>query len=154
MPAAAHPQLSDEFALSDRALGDHRHLVEISGVIDLFTGPEVKARVLALADAGTSELVLDLSAATYLDSTGLGVLLAASKRLEREDGRMVVISRHPAIARVLAITGLDTLFTIVGTREQALAELDAAQRRETSPLRASPSPSRRARRPAPPDAAR
>ena len=114
----------DDFSLADHALGDGRNVLEVCGVVDLFTAPELKDRALALLDESGRELVLDLSQATYIDSTGLGVLLSAAKRAELLEGRMVIVNVDEEIARIFEITGLDTILAIVPTRTAAVTALD------------------------------
>jgi anti-sigma B factor antagonist len=121
---ARRSALPDDFSLTDHALGDGRNLLKVSGVVDLFTAPELKDRALALLDHSGRELVLDLSQATYIDSTGLGALLSAAKRAELLGGRMVIVNVDEHIARIFEITGLDTILAIVPTRTAALTTLD------------------------------
>ena len=132
---ARRSAVPDDFSLTDRALGDGRNLLAVSGVVDLFAAPELKDRALALLDERGRELVLDLSQATYIDSTGLGVLLSAAKRAELLEGRIVIVNVDAQIARIFEITGLETILAIVPTRTAALAALDArtSRARERSP---------------------
>ena len=68
--------------------------------------------------------MLDLCDASFVDSTGLGVLLAARKRLAARGGRLIVVLSQPRIDRVLEIAGLDAIFEVVPTREEALRALN------------------------------
>jgi anti-sigma B factor antagonist len=121
---ASRSAVPDDFSLANHALGEGRHVLEVSGVVDLFTAPELKDRALGLLDESGSELVLDLSRVTYIDSTGLGVLLSAAKRAELLQGRVVLVNVDTEIARIFEITGIDTLLEIVPTRTAALESLD------------------------------
>jgi anti-sigma B factor antagonist len=123
-PVNMEDVVPEQFNLATQVLGERRHSIEVSGVIDLFTAPELKRRLLALVD-GDGELLVDLTNASYLDSTGLGVLLSAAKRSAQLGGSLVIAGAQPEIARVFHITGLDSLFTILPTREEGLAALDA-----------------------------
>jgi anti-sigma B factor antagonist len=117
------PEL-EEFELEDETLGEGRRCLSVHGVIDLFTAPELKARLVALIEGGATEVIVDLSDATYMDSTGLGAMLAAARRLGNRGGRLAIAGPRPAISRVFEIAGLDTLLTVVGTRAEALLALD------------------------------
>ncbi|HEV3228069.1 MAG TPA: STAS domain-containing protein [Solirubrobacteraceae bacterium] len=108
-----------DFKLSDQA-SDQRHVVSVAGEIDLFTAPELKQRLVSLIDSGQRHIVIDLSETTFLDSTGLGVLIGAVKRLRGQDGELVIVNRDESIAKTFEITGLDQIFTIRSTREEAL----------------------------------
>jgi anti-sigma B factor antagonist len=86
-------------------------LVSVAGEVDLATSPELRA-ALDAAIAASSQLVLDLSQVTFLDSTGLGVLVQAHQRA-LEDGsqlRLVVVESN--VRRVIDVTGLDTVFSL------------------------------------------
>ena len=117
--------MSGAFAIDQEALDDHRHLVAISGEIDLFTAPELKQILSEAIAGGCTGLIVDLTRTTFLDSTALGVLIGALRRLREGDGSMVVVNVDATIGRTLEITGLDRVFTLVGSREAAIGELDA-----------------------------
>jgi len=113
-----------EFALTEQSLDDQRHVVAVAGEIDLFTAPELKSAVVSAIEAGRTRIVVDLSETTFLDSTALGVLIGALKRLRSRDGVMTLVNRDANIAKTFEITGLDQIFTIAETREAAVAALD------------------------------
>ena len=62
---------------------------------------------------------------TFLDSTALGVLIGAVKRLRSRDGRLTIVNVDENIAKTFEITGLDQIFPISGTRDEAVKALDA-----------------------------
>ncbi|HEX2016913.1 MAG TPA: STAS domain-containing protein [Solirubrobacteraceae bacterium] len=101
-------------------------LVAVRGEIDLFSAPELKQRLTALIDGGAQAIVVDLSETTFLDSTALGVLIGAVKRLRTKDGRMVIVNVDSSIAKIFEITGLDQIFDIQPTRQEATAALGAS----------------------------
>jgi len=115
-----------DFGIEDRPIDDDTHLVAVSGEIDLFTAPEFKQRMSAPIDAGRSQLVVDLSATTFIDSSSLGVLIGAHRRLKLRGGSLVVVSTSDAITKTFKITGLDGVFTVAPTVEAALAGGPAA----------------------------
>jgi anti-sigma B factor antagonist len=98
-------------------------LVELSGEVDIFTAPRFKEDLLALIDEGASTIVVDLTAVDFIDSTALGVLIGGVKRLHPLDGRLVLVANSRPVQKILAITGLDKVFTIALTRDEALASL-------------------------------
>ena len=115
-----------EFALSEEALGDGRHVVAVRGEIDLFTAPELKKTLQEAIESGATRVVVDLSETTFLDSTALGVLIGAVKRLRQRDGTLVIVNTDANIQKTFEITGLDQIFTILPTRDDAIAALDDA----------------------------
>ncbi|MBE2320040.1 STAS domain-containing protein [Solirubrobacter sp. CPCC 204708] len=108
------------FAIEDRSVDADTHIVSVAGEIDLFTAPEFKQRVSAPIDEGRTHVVVDLTETTFIDSSSLGVLIGAHRRLRRLDGRLVVVCSNDAIVKTFRITGLDSVFTIVGRLEEAL----------------------------------
>ncbi len=114
-----------EFALSQESLDDERHVVAVRGEIDLFTAPELKSALADAIEEGRSRIVVDLSETTFLDSTALGVLIGAVKRLRSREGRLTIVNTDDNIAKTFEITGLDQIFTIRSSRDDAVAALDA-----------------------------
>jgi anti-sigma B factor antagonist len=108
------------FEIEDRQVDDGTHVVAVTGEIDLFTAPEFKQRVSAPIDAGRTHLVVDLTATTFIDSSSLGVLIGAHRRLRRLSGALVIVCSADPIVKTFRITGLDGVFTIVSTLEEAL----------------------------------
>jgi anti-sigma B factor antagonist len=113
-----------EFALTEESLDDERHVVAVRGEIDLFTAPEVKTALGGAIDAGKIRVVVDLSETTFLDSTALGVLIGAVKRLRSREGALTIVNVDANIAKTFEITGLDQIFTIRPTRDEAVEALD------------------------------
>lgn len=113
-----------EFALSQEALDDERHIVAVRGEIDLFTAPELKSALADAIEEGRLRIVVDLSETTFLDSTALGVLIGAVKRLRTREGRLTIVNTDDNIAKTFEITGLDQIFQISATRDEAIAALD------------------------------
>jgi anti-sigma B factor antagonist len=110
-----------DFAASDEALDSRTHLVSVRGEIDLFTAPEFKQHVNAALDSGRPLLIVDLGGATFIDSSSLGIIIAANRRMAERDGRLVIACDVQSILSTLRITGLDGMLEIVPTRDTALA---------------------------------
>jgi anti-sigma B factor antagonist len=109
-----------EFSITDRQVNADTHVVAVTGEIDLFTAPEFKQRVSAPIDAGRSNVVVDLRATTFIDSSSLGVLIGAHRRLKLRGGALVVVCDNEAIVKTFRITGLDGVFTLVPSLDDAL----------------------------------
>lgn len=94
-------------------------VVAVTGEVDVATAPALDER---LAVAATSpKVVLDLTSVTFLDSSGLGVIIKGLKRISELNGEFVLVINDPRILKVFTITGLDKVLTIVDTRDAALA---------------------------------
>src|SRR3954469_3381275 len=110
-----------EFSASDEQVDATTHVVAVRGEIDLFTAPEFKERIHAAIEDGRDLLVVDLSETTFIDSSSLGVLIAAHRRLSLGGGRLVIACDVANVLNTFRITGLDSVLEVVASREQALA---------------------------------
>jgi anti-sigma B factor antagonist len=111
-----------EFAIEDRRIDGKAHVVAVSGEVDLFTAPEFKQRVMAPIAAGVDRVIVDLTETTFIDSSSLGALIGAHRRLQQRGGRLVVACENEAIVKTFRITGLDGVFAIVNSVQAALGE--------------------------------
>jgi anti-sigma B factor antagonist len=118
--------MAPEFGLTTEDAGEGRLVVAVRGEIDLFTAPELKGALGEAIEGGTTRIVVDLAETSFLDSTALGVLIGTVKRLRSRDGRLTIVNTDPNIAKTFEITGLDQIFTIRSSREDAVAALDEA----------------------------
>jgi anti-sigma B factor antagonist len=109
-----------EFEIADRRVDEDTHVVSVRGEIDLFTAPEFKQHVSAPIDAGVATVVVDLSRTTFIDSSSLGVLIGAHRRLKLRGGTLAIVCANDAIVKTFRITGLDGVFTLVGSLDDAL----------------------------------
>ncbi|MFL5262720.1 MAG: STAS domain-containing protein, partial [Anaeromyxobacteraceae bacterium] len=109
-----------EFEIEDRRHDPRTHVIAVSGEVDLFTAPEFKQRVTAAIDGGSERVVVDLSQTVFIDSSSLGVLIGAHRRLKARGGALMVVCDNEAIVKTFKITGLDGVFSLVGTLADAL----------------------------------
>ena len=114
-----------EFAITEQASHAGHHVIAARGEIDLFTAPELKQVLTEAIESGQHRLVIDLSDVSFLDSTALGVLIGAVKRLRSRGGALAIVNTEASIAKTFEITGLDQIFTIRPTRDEAVEALDA-----------------------------
>ena len=95
----------------------------LEGELDLATAPKVREPLDGAIDAGTSRILVDMLGCGFIDSTGLGVLLHAAKRLEESGGAMALVCVDDQIKRLLELTMIDRTIPVFATREEALAEI-------------------------------
>ena len=115
------------FQISDQEVDADTHLIELGGEIDLYTAPEFKERMAEIIDEGKTRVVVDLSQATFIDSTTLGVLVGGVKRLRPAGGSLALVCSDDNITKIFEITGLDRVFPIHDSRDAALAEVGNAE---------------------------
>ena len=115
-----------EYAVTEHPIDAERQVLAVRGEIDLFTAPELKQVLAESIEAGRIRIIVDLSETTFLDSTALGVLIGAVKRLRSRHGALALVNVDENIAKTFEITGLDQIFTILPTREAAVDAVAAA----------------------------
>jgi anti-sigma B factor antagonist len=111
-----------ELDISTEKAGSDAIVLSLTGEVDLYTCPELKTELLRVIDEGGKVVVVDLSGTTFIDSTGLAVLIRGAERLRTNDGRLAVVVVDPSLRKIFEVTGLDRIFTIHGSRDEALAQ--------------------------------
>lgn len=111
----------DDFKVEAEVIGAQA-IVVVAGEIDAATAPVLQQQLLALVDTGVERVVVDLTEVTFIESVGLGTLVAARKRLA--DGAknlcLVIADEQVNIKGPFEITRLDDVFPIHPTREAAI----------------------------------
>lgn len=117
---AKYDEVTDvNFKMDTRTLDQGIPIIELEGEVDVYTAPQLKQQVIGVLESGARELVIDLTKVDYLDSTALGVLIGGLKRMREVDGNVTLVCPGPRIRRVFEITGLDKIFDIYNTQEDA-----------------------------------
>jgi anti-sigma B factor antagonist len=116
------PGLPD-FGLTEAQVDERTQVVEPRGEVDVLTAPQLGRRLLSLTDEGKTKVVVDLSMVTFIDSTGIGVLLNALRQLSRRKGKMVLVCPSERTLRPFQVTGLVDHLNIFGTREEAVGAI-------------------------------
>ncbi|MBE2315962.1 STAS domain-containing protein [Solirubrobacter sp. CPCC 204708] len=96
-------------------------VVVASGEIDLATSPQLREALLA-PDVSSASVVLDLREVTFIDSSGLGVIVGQQKRAqERREQFSVAVGGAAAVQRILELSGLAKVLDIVSDPQERLA---------------------------------
>jgi anti-sigma B factor antagonist len=114
------------FSVDDEEVDATTQVVDVAGEVDLYSAPELKAHVLDAIESGKTRIVVDLTNTTFIDSTTLGVLVGARKRLREYDGTLAVVCPDNDKLGLFEMTGLDRVFSIHSERSAALAELQSS----------------------------
>jgi anti-sigma B factor antagonist len=109
-----------ELSVSTR--GDGIPVVGVSGEVDVYAAPELRERLTEVLADGRS-VVVDLTEVGFLDSTGLGALVSARASATERGGSLPLVCTHERILKLFTITGLDGVFEIHGTVDEAVAAL-------------------------------
>lgn len=88
--------------------------VSLSGEFDIFNSSDLKKTLTELSKDNSSDLHLDCSKVTFMDSTALGSLVAVLKNVKSYDGTIVLKNLKPNLYKLFKITNLDRVFEIAG----------------------------------------
>ena len=102
-------------------------ILEVNGEVDVFTAPKLREQLIDLVEQGQRNLVVSLEGVEFLDSTGLGVLVAGLKRVKVHDGSLAVVCTKEKILKIFRITGLTKVFPIHGSIDAAVKGADPAE---------------------------
>jgi len=100
-----------EFRISTLPSDDGTARIALEGELDLYTATELKS---ALADLGADVrwLTVDLSRIEFIDSAGLGILVAAARKMRGRDGSVSLVGVDHSVHKVFQVTGLDSWFEL------------------------------------------
>ena len=103
-------------------------IVMVSGELDVVTAPRLNKRVNVAVSRGSGPVVIDLCDVTFIDSTGLQVLLLALRHLTRRERRLALVCPPGAVQRAMAQAGMVEMFQIFQTRREALPAVPKRRR--------------------------
>jgi anti-anti-sigma factor len=97
-------------------------IAEVTGDIDMSTVPGLRERLFGLADSG-QPVIVDLNRITFIDSAGLGVLIATARRAGEHGGSLHAVCSRPQTRKLLWLTGVDRRIPLTATVDGALMTL-------------------------------
>ena len=106
------PGATQRFVAFTEQLDSGAPVVSVMGEVDRATAPALEQTLLGVADDRADEAIVDLTSCNFLDSRGLGVLVATRERLERSNRRLALVLPKPSALRIFQITQFDELFEI------------------------------------------
>jgi anti-sigma B factor antagonist len=106
--------------------GPQAHVVAAAGELDLNAAPSLRETLVRLTDLGRIDLVIDMSEATFVDSTVIGVLVGRLKALRPLGGSLSIVCQNENVLRTFEVAGIDRAFLMYPTLAEALAEHSAA----------------------------
>jgi anti-sigma B factor antagonist len=96
-------------------------VLSVQGEVDVATAPRLRERLIGLVAEGRRRIIVDLDGVEFLDSTGLGVLVGALKRVRTHDGELALVCNKARILKGFEITGLTRVFPIYPAVDDAVA---------------------------------
>ena len=110
-----------ELSVNSRQSGGQT-VVQVDGEIDVYTAPTLREELSSLLDGDHINLVVDLTGVSFMDSTGLGVLVGTLKRVRAAGGDLRLVIDQERILKVFRITALTQVFAIHPTLDGALKQ--------------------------------
>ena len=99
-------------------------VVVLTGELDLNSAERYREAIDdAIVRTDAKYLVFDLSEVTFIDSSGLGMMLGRYKKIEQKGGRSAMCGICPRLSRMIEVSGLRKLMPVYGTKEEAIEEV-------------------------------
>ena len=95
-------------------------IVHVGGDFDLVSANEFREKIdKNLDETMCQNLLLDLAKATFIDSSGLGVILGRFRRIKANDGQMIIYGAKAGIRKIFEVSGILSLMSVCNTEEEA-----------------------------------
>jgi anti-sigma B factor antagonist len=110
--SAVTPAANRRFVAATEQLDNGAPVVSVMGEVDRATVPALAQTLLGVAEDRAGDVIVDLTGCRFLDSRGLGALVATRARLERSNRRLALVLATQNVLRIFQITHFDELFEI------------------------------------------
>jgi anti-sigma B factor antagonist len=114
------PSSTPTFGIYQRELDPRTSVIAVEGELDLATAPRLKWMLVDALELGHSQLIVDLSLTTFLDSTALGVLVGLKRSLDA-GASLAIVCERPEVMKIFEFSGMDGAFPLFPTLDGALA---------------------------------
>ncbi len=102
-----------------REVGEHK-IIEVSGEVDLYNVSELKKALFSITDGKFLSVVVDMSNVNYMDSSGIGALVAGQKKMKAHNGKFALMNIHDDVLNILKLATLDKFFKIYESEDELL----------------------------------
>jgi anti-anti-sigma factor len=119
MPFIAHSLREDSMEIEVKDLGEHK-VIAVSGEIDLYNVSDLKKVLFSVTDGSYPSVVVDMKNVNYMDSSGIGALVAGQKKMKAHNGKFSLLNIHEDVLNILKLATLDKFFTIVENENDLL----------------------------------
>jgi anti-sigma B factor antagonist len=109
------------FTITSEPSDDEIAIVAVNGYLDFDAAPILKNRLVDCIEAGSSHLVVDLAETGFIDSTAIGVLVGALKRVQESGGSLVVVCTNDNVQSIFELVGLDEIISLHRSRNDAIS---------------------------------
>jgi anti-sigma B factor antagonist len=105
------------------ATGDETTIV-LGGELDMCSAPALRDALTRAIEARVKHVIVDLTDATFVDSTAIGALMVATREIRESRGQLSLVCANRNVLRTLEIAGLDRHIAVAPTHEEALQAAD------------------------------
>jgi anti-sigma B factor antagonist len=95
-------------------------IFDINGEIDLYNAPEIKEKIKEEMNKNKVNIIINLDKVTYIDSSGIGVLISSLSNLKKVGGGLKLINVYASVRKVFELTKLTSFFDIYDSETDAL----------------------------------
>jgi anti-anti-sigma factor len=103
--------------ISFRDLGEHK-VIEVAGEVDLYNVSELKKSLFSITDGSNQSVIVDMKNVNYMDSSGIGALVAGQKKMRAHNGKFALMNIHDDVLNILKLATLDKFFRIYDTEDE------------------------------------
>ena len=96
-------------------------IMDINGEIDLYNAPDIKESIKAQIESGKTNIIINLDKVSYIDSSGIGVLISSLSNLKKAGGSLKIINVYASVRKVFELTKLTSFFDIYDGETEALS---------------------------------
>jgi anti-sigma B factor antagonist len=100
-------------------------VVHVTGELDVYAAPVLRAQLVDLVVGESPRLIVDMDTVTFIDSTGLGVLVGVLRRVRHHGGVLRVVATGDPVLRTMRITGLHRVFGTFASVTEATTASEA-----------------------------
>ena len=102
-----------------RDIGEHK-IIDVSGEVDLYNVSELKKALFSVTEGQHLSVVVDMKKVNYMDSSGIGALVAGMKKMKAHSGKFALMNIHDDVLNILKLATLDKFFTIYDSEDELL----------------------------------
>ncbi len=92
-------------------IGEHK-IIAVSGEVDLYNVSELKKALFSITDGSNRSVVVNMKNVNYMDSSGIGALVAGQKKMNAHNGKFGLLNIHDDVLNILKLATLDRFFKI------------------------------------------
>ncbi len=99
--------------------GEHK-IIQVSGEVDLYNVSELKKALFSITDGANPSVVVDMQYVNYMDSSGIGALVAGQKKMKAHNGKFALMNIHDDVLNILKLATLDKFFKIYESDDELI----------------------------------